>query len=106
METIKLKLIITIVLIMIYRISCINAQMVYNTYDFNSLNLANLDGQDGWTTVLNQGGANDFVVSYTPSAPDLTKCIMYSQSGGNFGRTASRISTTALPFDFSIMLSL
>ncbi len=101
MKKIKLKLIITIVLIMIYRISCINAQMVYNTYDFNSLNLANLNGQDGWTTVLNQGGVNDFVVSYTPSAPDLTKCIMYSQSGGNFGRTASRISTTALPFDFS-----
>ncbi|MEO8148496.1 MAG: peptide-N-glycosidase F-related protein [Bacteroidia bacterium] len=82
------------------------AQLIQHLYDFNSLTSGNLNGQDGWTTVLNTGGTDDFSVAYdggtgTASTPDTTLGIFYNHSGGNWGRTASRTTTAALPFDFS-----
>lgn len=83
----------------------IHAQIIEYTYDFNELDLGNLDGQDGWSTVVNSGGSpNEMdvetiyqgVVSY-----DGTKAVFYGQSGGNYGRTGSRESEENFPFDFT-----
>lgn len=85
-----------------------NAQMTQYTYDFNSLNMGNLNGQDGWTTVLNTNTTVNFdlIVGYNvgsgSTTPDNSLGVFYNNSGGNYGRTASRISSPAFPFNFSI----
>jgi len=76
------------------------------TYDFNDLELGNLNGQDGWTTVVNAGGSpNEMDVAYSymgATSYDGTLGVFYGQSGGNYGRTASRESQENFPFDFTI----
>ena len=76
------------------------------TYDFNELELVNLNGQDSWTTVINSGGSpNEMDVAYEYMgivAYDGTKGVFYGQSGGNYGRTASRESQENFPFDFTL----
>jgi len=82
------------------------AQLITHTYDFNNLTIGNLNGQDNWTSVINTGGTFDLTVGYSGSTgliptPDNTLGIFYDNSGGNWGSTGSRTTTTALPFDFS-----
>ena len=95
-------------MILVMQMSFVKAQMVTHTYDFNSLNLGNLNGQDGWSTVANSNTACtlDFVVGYNEgggaSTPDNTQGIFFNGSGGNYGRTAARTTTTAFPFSFTI----
>lgn len=84
----------------------VHAQVIEYTYDFNDLELGNLDGQDSWTTVVNSGGSpNEMDVAYEYQglvAYDGTKAVMYGQSGGNYGRTGSRTSQENFPFDFTL----
>lgn len=84
----------------------LQAQVIEYTYDFNDLELGNLNGQDSWTTVVNSGGQpNEMDVAYSYQGVvsfDGTKAVMYGQSGGNYGRTGSRESQENFPFDFSL----
>lgn len=92
-----------------------NAQFIEHCYDYNSLNMTttynNLNGVDDWTTVLNQNPSpypplDDWHVSYSNKwavvSPDGSQYMSYDGENTNVGRTASRVSTSALPFDFSI----
>jgi len=83
--------------------SFIQAQEVY-TYDFNNLEMGDLDGQDDWHTILHVSGPHDFVVDYTgggDACPDGTLGIWYTGSGGGYGRTATRKATDNFDFDFT-----
>ncbi|MEI8203677.1 MAG: peptide-N-glycosidase F-related protein [Bacteroidota bacterium] len=86
----------------------LNAQMIEHIYDFNNLTIGNLNGQDNWTTVINSNTSVtfDLVVGFNqgtgPTTPDNTLGIFYNNSGGNYGRTASRLTTPAFPFNFAI----
>lgn len=82
----------------------VQAQFVEYHYNFNDLEVADINGQDGWTTVVNAGGTSEMqvaeifqsIISY-----DGTKACYYGQSGGNMGRTASRGPEENFPFDFT-----
>ncbi|MEI6822790.1 MAG: peptide-N-glycosidase F-related protein [Bacteroidota bacterium] len=95
-------------MLVVFQVSFVHAQMVTHTYDFNSLTMGNLNGQDNWTTVINSNTActDDFTVGYNmggnTNVPDNSLGILYNSSGGNYGRTASRTTTTAFPFSFTI----
>jgi len=82
----------------------VNAQEF--NYDFNDLSEGNINGQDNWTTVVNAGGSpNEMDVAYSYLglvSYDGTKAVFYGQSGGNYGRTASRLSQANFPFDFTL----
>jgi hypothetical protein len=97
---------ITLVLAFIVLGMVATAQVIEHSYDFNDLDLGNLDGQDGWTTVVNSGGSpNEMDVAYEYQGVvsyDGTKAVMYGQSGGNYGRTGSRASEENFPFDFTL----
>ncbi len=97
------------ILSLILNLLSVNAQMTQHTYDFNSLTSGNLNGQDNWTTVLNSNTTVtfDFIVGYNGGGtgavtPDNSPGVFYNQSGGNYGRTASRVNTPAFPFNFAI----
>ena len=96
---------ILISLLFVFGLISANAQVEEYIYDFNDLELGNLNGQDGWTTVVNAGGSpNEMDVAYTYQGVlsyDETKAVFYGQSGGNYGRTGSRLSTEDFPFDFT-----
>jgi len=83
-----------------------NAQMVERKIDFNGLNMDVINGQDGWTSVNNinaDGNTScvDIYIGYgSQTSPDLTMNAYYPCGGPNVGRTASRVSTPAFPFDF------
>lgn len=83
-----------------------NAQMVESKIDFNALNMDVINGQGGWTSVnnINPDGntsCTDIYVGYGDATPpDLTMCAYYPCGGPNVGRTASRLTTPAFPFDF------
>jgi len=83
----------------------LEAQFIEYTYDFNDLELGNLHGQDGWSTVVNSGGSPnemDVATIYQGVASnDGTNAVFYGQSGGNYGRTGSRQSEENFPFDFT-----
>ena len=86
----------------------VHAQMIQYTYNFNGLTMGNLNGQDNWTTVINSNPActADLIVAYSQAGglntPDNTLGVFFNNSGGNYGRTASRLTTPAFPFNFSI----
>ncbi len=92
----------------ILQLASVNAQMTTTTYNFNNLTIGNLNGQDNWSTVINSNPActADLVVGYNQGSgsntPDNTLGVFFNNSGGNYGRTASRITTTAFPFNFAI----
>ncbi len=80
------------------------AQSTEYPYDFNDLELADINGQDAWSVVVNSGGSDEMIVGYSHQgvvAHDGSQACFYGQSGGNYGRTASRISTDVFPFDFA-----
>jgi len=75
---------------------------VVSTYDFNNLEMGDLDGQDDWQTILYTTGPHDFFVDYTAGSaacPDGTLGIWYNGSGGGYGRTATRKATSNFDFD-------
>lgn len=83
----------------------LRGQFVEHLYDFNNLESGPLDGQDGWTTVLNLAGNTLFVVGSEFSGTttlDGSLGIFYGQPCPNCGSTASRESTPEFPFDFSL----
>lgn len=80
-----------------------NAQIV-SEYDFNDLEIGDLDGQDDWATILHTTGPHDFFVDlYAGSIvpPDGTQAIFYNGSGAGFGRTATRKATSNFNFDLT-----
>ena len=82
----------------------LHAQFEEYVYDFNDLSMGDLNGQDDWVTVINAAGNTDFDVNFgagNATTPDGTLGIFYNQSAPAAGRTASRLSTPELPFDFS-----
>ena len=83
----------------------LQAQVIEHVYDFNSLEIGNLNGVDHWTTVANNTGAEfDLEVNFTmlgAVAPDGTNALFYGHGGPNVGRTASRLTQDDFPFDFS-----
>ncbi|MCK5776484.1 MAG: T9SS type A sorting domain-containing protein [Bacteroidales bacterium] len=80
--------------------------MAQTTYDFNDLELGNLNGQDDWTTVINSAGSpNEMDVAYSYQGAvsyDGTLGVFYGQSGGQYGRTGSRTTQENFPFDFTL----
>lgn len=85
--------------------SNLNAQFIEHLYNFDNLTAGQLDGQDGWTTVLNLAGNTQFVVGSEFSGAttqDGSLGIFYGQPCPNCGCTASRESTPEFPFDFSL----
>lgn len=86
----------------------LKAQMLEHVYNFNNLTMGELNGQDGWTTVknINDDGnvsCKDIYIGYGDnSSPDVSYNAYYPCGGPNVGRTASRVSTTDFPFDFTI----
>lgn len=87
----------------------VSGQMVEHVYDFNALSIAPINGQDGWSSVNNvnaNSGADclDINAGYGSgiTSPDVSMYAFYCGGGPNIGRTATRITTPALPFDFNI----
>ncbi len=81
----------------------IQAQIV-NEYDFNSLSEGDLNGQDNWQTILHTSGPHDFTISYSVgsvASPDGTLAIFYNGSGGGYGRTATRKTSSNFDFDLT-----
>ena len=81
----------------------IHAQTV-NEYDFNSLSIANLDGQDDWVTILHTSGPHDIFVDIAAGgvvSPDGTQAAFYTGSGAGYGRTATRKATPNFNFNFT-----
>lgn len=81
-----------------------NAQTVY-TYNFNNLTLGSaLNGQDNWVSTFQTVSGGDFEINYTSGgsalSPDNSLCLLYNHGGPGIGQTASRKTTTALPFNF------
>ena len=96
---------ISAMLVAMFSCRLLQAQTMY-TYDFNSLTLGSaINGQDGWMSTFQTVSGGDFEVNYTLSgsalAPDNSLCLLYENGGPGVGQTASRLSTPALPFDFS-----
>lgn len=81
----------------------LNAQTV-SEYDFNSLTLGDLDGQDDWVTILHTTGPVDITISLAVGSvvsPDGTQAAFYNGNGGGYGRTATRKATSNFNFDFT-----
>lgn len=81
----------------------LNAQTV-TEYDFNSLTLGDLDGQDDWVTILHTTGPVDITISLAVGSvvsPDGTQAAYYNGNGGGYGRTATRKATSNFNFDFT-----
>ena len=81
----------------------INAQIV-NEYDFNNLDIGDLDGQDDWATILHTTGPHDFFVDLFAGSvvsPDGTQAIFYNGSGAGYGRTATRKASSNFNFDLT-----
>ncbi|MBE0649065.1 MAG: T9SS type A sorting domain-containing protein [Bacteroidales bacterium] len=88
--------------ILIFSIA-LHAQVEYD-YNFNSLSIGNLDGQDDWVTILHTAGPSDMLVDYAAgsvASHDGTLAVFYNSSGGGFGRTATRKATPNFNFDFT-----
>ena len=83
----------------------LQAQFIEYTYNFDDLELGNINGQDGWSTVVNSGGSPnemDAAFEYLGlTSHNGTQAVFYGQSGGNYGRTGSRASEEDFPFDFT-----
>ena len=80
------------------------AQVIENPYNFNDLEMANLDGQDDWHTILHNTGTYDFIVDFTAGglvSPDGSLAAFYDGGGPGFGRTATRKATSNFDFDFT-----
>ncbi|MDD5695399.1 MAG: peptide-N-glycosidase F-related protein [Bacteroidales bacterium] len=80
----------------------VNAQ-VEQLYDFNGLELGNLDGQDGWKTIKQVNGNDDFQVNLAGDgivSPDGTNAVFYWFGGPGVGRTATRKSQPDFTIDF------
>jgi hypothetical protein len=111
-KTMKKSTIIVLLLISIIGYNYVNAQMIEHKYDFNNLATTNyLDGTDDWTTVTNQNQSPnpelddwhiDIINKWSVVALDGSKYMSYDGENTNVGRTASRLTTDSLPFDFSI----
>lgn len=82
---------------------CLNAQ-IEHTYDFNSLAIGGLDGQDGWHTILTTTGPSDLNVDYAVGSvvhPDASLFVYYNASGSGYGRCGTRKASANFDFDFS-----
>jgi hypothetical protein len=80
------------------------AQVIEHTYDFNDLEIGDLDGQDDWHTILQTSGTADLFVDIAAgnvTAPDGSQAVFYNASGAGYGRTATRKATSNFDFDFT-----
>lgn len=81
----------------------VNAQVIEHVYDFNSLSVGALNGQDGWHTILYPDGPGDLMVDYANNQGDLsadgTLSLWYNNVGG---RAATRKASANFDFDFTI----
>ena len=83
--------------------SSFSQAQIEHAYDFNNLEMGDLDGQNDWQTILHSTGPHDFFVDYaagSAACPDGTLGIWYNGSGGGYGRTATRKATSN--FDFEV----
>ena len=109
------KTILISVMLLIISLGATNlrAQMIEHIYDFNSLTAGDINGQDGWTSVVNSAATYDLAVGFNligtgtslgtgSPTPDNTLGVFYNYPGPNYGRTASRLTSTAFPFNFAI----
>ncbi len=82
----------------------IQAQVVEHLYDFNDLNVADLNGQDDWVTIPHTTGTADLIVDFVAGSvvpPDGTQAVFYNAGGPGVGRTATRKATANFDFDFT-----
>ncbi len=109
----KRKVFLVFALLLTMQFTIVRAQMIEHIYDFNSLTSGNLGSQDGWTSVVNAASTYDFAVGFNligtgsslgtgSTTPDNTIGVFYNYPGPNYGRTASRLTSTAFPFNFAI----
>ena len=109
----KKNTLFSLVIISLITLSHVNAQMIEHTYNFNNLAATlYLNGVDGWTTVTNQNAQpnpllDDWHIEYANVAEgvvalDGSLFMAYDGGNSNVGRTASRLTSDSLPFDFSI----
>ncbi len=84
--------------------SVMQAQVIEYPYDFNDLDIGNLNGQDDWKTILQTSGTADLfvdIIAGNVTAPDGSQAVFYNASGAGFGRTATRKATPNFDFDFT-----
>ena len=89
MKAIKFILILLI-------IPLFNFAQVEVDYDFNNLEIGDLDGQDNWQTILSTTGPHDIFIDLTAGSvvsPDGSLAAYYNGSGAGYGRTATRKAT-------------
>ncbi len=73
-------------------------------YDFNSLSIGDLNGQDSWVTILHTSGPHDIFIDLSAGSvvsPDGTQSAFYNGSGAGYGRTATRKATPNFNFDLT-----
>ncbi len=84
-------------------VSVIASGQVEQSYDFNALEIGDLSGQDGWKTIKQVNGNDDFQVNLVGDgivSPDGTNAVFYWFGGPGVGRTATRISQPDFTIDF------
>ena len=73
----------------------LQAQVIEHIYDFNALEIGNINGVDYWTSVANNTGAQfDLEVAFTmlgTVTPDGTNALFYGNGGPNVGPTITPI---------------
>lgn len=98
----KRSLIFTLMLVLFSGI--VKAQEEF-TYDFNHLNISNLNGQDGWVSIKHSaGGGNNVVDEIGPEAwmtPDESLGVFFKNANTNFGEVATHKYSENFPIDFS-----
>lgn len=97
-----MRLKVNIILAMVFVFNFTSAQ-VTSTYNFNALNLGNLNNQDNWKTIQGAPNNSDFEVALSAGnvvAPDGSQAVYFSAGGPGVGRTATRKSTANFSFNF------
>ncbi len=100
-----MKRILSIIILLLTMTGYVSAQETF-TYDFNSLSIGNLNGQDGWISVKHSaGGGHNVVDEVGPSGwvtPDETLGVFFNNANTNYGEVATHKYAENFPIDFSL----
>jgi len=91
------------ILLCVLFVSVLVTGQVEQFYDFNALEFGDLSGQDGWKTIKQVNGNDDFQVNLVGDgivSPDGTNAVFYWFGGPGVGRTATRKSAPDFTIDF------
>ena len=100
-----MKRILSIIILLLTMTGYVSAQETF-TYDFNSLSIGNLNGQDGWISVKHSaGGGHNVVDEVGPQGlvtPDETLGVFFNNANTNHGEVATHKYAENFPIDFSL----